>query len=94
MSPALGAAVQVQQGKVRRIAPINAQSASANLTRYAHLLTGLRTVLDYGNLTVMPGVLDTHVHQNEPGRTDWEGQPATAPEQKLCCLPVRTHPSF
>src|SRR5207248_6773122 len=22
---------------------------------------------------VMPGLLDTHVHCNEPGRTDWEG---------------------
>jgi len=69
------AAVQVKRGLIRRIAPINisAQDARANLTRYAHLLTGLKTVLDFGNLTVMPGVLDTHVHQNEPGRADWEG---------------------
>src|ERR1044072_5200378 len=22
---------------------------------------------------VMPGLVDTHVHINEPGRTDWEG---------------------
>src|SRR4051812_34842885 len=22
---------------------------------------------------VLPGVVDTHVHINEPGRTDWEG---------------------
>ena len=29
--------------------------------------------LDYGDLLVMPGVVDTHVHVNEPGRTDWEG---------------------
>ena len=21
----------------------------------------------------MPGLVDTHVHVNEPGRTDWEG---------------------
>ncbi len=25
------------------------------------------------NLVVMPGVVDTHVHVNEPGRTEWEG---------------------
>lgn len=80
--------MQVQHGKVWRIAPINAQDASANLTRYAHLLTGLRTVLDYGNLTVMPGVLDTHVHQNEPGRTEWEGQPAQVGRAKHFCSPV------
>ena len=28
---------------------------------------------DVGNLVVMPGVIDPHVHINEPGRTDWEG---------------------
>lgn len=28
---------------------------------------------DYGALTLMPGVVDSHVHVNEPGRTEWEG---------------------
>jgi allantoinase len=28
---------------------------------------------DVGELVLMPGVVDTHVHVNEPGRTDWEG---------------------
>jgi allantoinase len=28
---------------------------------------------DVGELVVMPGLVDTHVHINEPGRTDWEG---------------------
>ncbi|MCA1826112.1 MAG: allantoinase AllB [Myxococcales bacterium] len=28
---------------------------------------------DYGEATIMPGVVDTHVHVNEPGRTEWEG---------------------
>jgi len=28
---------------------------------------------DYGDLTVMPSIIDTHVHVNEPGREDWEG---------------------
>ena len=32
-----------------------------------------RTVADAGNALVMPGVVDTHVHVNEPGRTEWEG---------------------
>jgi allantoinase len=30
-------------------------------------------VNDFGNLVVMPGLVDTHVHVNEPGRTEWEG---------------------
>ncbi|HEV8269482.1 MAG TPA: amidohydrolase family protein, partial [Thermoanaerobaculia bacterium] len=31
-----------------------------------------RTV-DAGEAVVMPGVVDSHVHVNEPGRTEWEG---------------------
>lgn len=30
-------------------------------------------VLDAGSLAVLPGLVDTHAHINEPGRTDWEG---------------------
>ena len=30
-------------------------------------------VVDAGTDVVMPGVIDTHVHVNEPGRTEWEG---------------------
>ncbi len=29
--------------------------------------------LDCGNLVIMPGLVDPHVHINEPGRTEWEG---------------------
>jgi len=28
---------------------------------------------DVGNNIIMPGVIDVHVHINEPGRTEWEG---------------------
>ena len=28
---------------------------------------------DAGHLVLMPGIIDAHVHINEPGRTDWEG---------------------
>ena len=31
------------------------------------------SIVDVGDDVVMPGVVDTHVHLNEPGRTDWEG---------------------
>jgi allantoinase len=30
-------------------------------------------VFEAGNSVVMPGLVDTHVHIDEPGRTDWEG---------------------
>lgn len=29
--------------------------------------------IDAGDAALLPGVVDTHVHVNEPGRTDWEG---------------------
>lgn len=29
--------------------------------------------LDAGELAVLPGLVDTHVHINDPGRADWEG---------------------
>lgn len=31
------------------------------------------TLVDAGTDVVMPGLVDTHVHVNEPGRTEWEG---------------------
>jgi allantoinase len=31
------------------------------------------TLIDCGNAVVMPGIVDSHVHINEPGRTEWEG---------------------
>ena len=32
-----------------------------------------QVTLDAGWLVIAPGIVDTHVHVNEPGRTDWEG---------------------
>jgi allantoinase len=29
--------------------------------------------VDLGQLVLLPGLVDTHVHINEPGRTEWEG---------------------
>lgn len=32
-----------------------------------------RADIELGRLALMPGIVDAHVHVNEPGRTDWEG---------------------
>ena len=56
---------------------------------------------DLGDLVLMPGLVDTHVHINEPGRTEWEGfnsatQSAaaggitTVVDMPLNCIPVTT----
>lgn len=36
-------------------------------------VTGGAAIHDAADLVVMPGLVDTHVHVNEPGRTEWEG---------------------
>jgi allantoinase len=56
---------------------------------------------DLGDLIIMPGLVDTHVHINEPGRSEWEGfnsatQSAaaggitTVVDMPLNCIPVTT----
>jgi allantoinase len=44
----------------------------AAVSGFDEIVNGV-TVHEAGDLVVIPGVVDTHVHINEPGRTDWEG---------------------
>ncbi|HEX4631479.1 MAG TPA: allantoinase AllB [Chthoniobacterales bacterium] len=39
----------------------------------ANLSGSAKSEFDARNLAIFPGVIDAHVHFNEPGRTDWEG---------------------
>lgn len=57
---AVPASVHIEDGKIERVAPYDKAARGS-------------TVVDAGELLVMPGLVDTHVHINEPGRTDWEG---------------------
>jgi allantoinase len=57
------------------------------------------TEVDLGNLALLPGLVDTHVHVNEPGRTEWEGF-ATATRAALaggvttiCDMPLNSVPA-
>jgi allantoinase len=36
-------------------------------------VAGDAAVRDFGDLVLLPGLVDSHVHINEPGRTEWEG---------------------
>jgi allantoinase len=54
------AALVVQDGTIAAICPI------------ADIPPGT-TLLDCGRAAILPGLVDTHVHINEPGRTEWEG---------------------
>jgi allantoinase len=52
--------VSIQNGLITDFSP----RLSASLSREA---------IDIGDALLMPGLVDPHVHLNEPGRTDWEG---------------------
>lgn len=54
------ASVHVRDGRIARVAAWDDLPLSP-------------AVVDAGEYLVMPGVVDTHVHVNEPGRTEWEG---------------------
>jgi len=52
------ATVHVRDGKIERVGPLDEAGPP---------------VIDCGDSVLMPGIVDTHVHINEPGRTEWEG---------------------
>jgi allantoinase len=54
------AAIHIARGKI------------AAVTGFDDLRSGAE-VVEAERLTVFPGLVDTHVHINEPGRTEWEG---------------------
>ena len=53
-------AVLVEHGVIARVCGIDELPADIE-------------VLDFGDRTLIPGLVDSHVHINEPGRTEWEG---------------------
>lgn len=55
------ASVVVHEGKIQRVASWD-DTAHPN-----------SDVQDVGDLFLLPGLVDTHVHINDPGRSDWEG---------------------
>jgi allantoinase len=55
------ACVAVRDGRVAAVEPLAAG------------LAGRRTVTVTADEVLLPGLVDSHVHVNEPGRTDWEG---------------------
>jgi allantoinase len=54
------AALLVEDGRIRAIC--NRSELSADVVRH-----------DFGSNAILPGLVDTHVHINQPGRTEWEG---------------------
>ncbi|MFI6511346.1 allantoinase AllB [Streptosporangium sp. NPDC050855] len=62
------AAVAVRDG---RIVAVHPRDTGRDTDPYAGLDVAER--VDLGDVALLPGLVDTHVHVNEPGRTHWEG---------------------
>jgi allantoinase len=54
------ATIHIQNGRIVRVGPYEDSRASTE-------------GINAGSLLILPGLVDPHVHINEPGRTDWEG---------------------
>jgi allantoinase len=54
------AAIRIEDGRIASVGTIDERAAGVD-------------VIDAGDAVILPGLVDTHVHVNEPGRTDWEG---------------------
>src|ERR1700731_2669607 len=54
------AAIHIEHGVITAVTPYD-QASNAS------------SIYEAGDDLVMPGIVDTHVHINEPGRADWEG---------------------
>src|SRR5258708_3689373 len=54
------AAVLVEGERIRGIVPAGQVPPDAN-------------VKNFGDAAILPGLVDSHVHINDPGRADWEG---------------------
>ncbi|MBB4895484.1 allantoinase [Streptomyces olivoverticillatus] len=55
------ASVAVAGGRIAALLPHSAQAPPG------------AAVADFGDDALLPGLVDTHVHVNDPGRTEWEG---------------------
>ncbi len=80
--------VEEESGKIVRVAEADAPGSVAG-------------VLDFGEEALLPGLVDVHIHVNEPGRTEWEGYETatraaaaggvtTVVDMPLNCLPETT----
>jgi len=80
------ASVHVEGGKISRLGAWDDPGRNAELH-------------DAGESLVMPGLVDSHVHVNEPGRTEWEGfatamrAAAAGGITTICDMPLNSIPA-
>ena len=60
------ASIHIDRGRIVSIGDVDDASTGARIAEGAE-------IIECGDLVVSPGIVDSHVHVNEPGRTEWEG---------------------
>jgi allantoinase len=87
----------VDELSVREVDLLLEDGHVAAILRRGHAQTA-DAVVDAHGLHVLPGVVDAHVHFNQPGRTDWEGfrsgtaAAAAGGVTTVCDMPLNCHP--
>jgi allantoinase len=87
----------VLPGGTRAAAVAVSGSSIAAIEDYGTRLEAAREI-DLGDLALLPGLVDTHVHVNEPGRTEWEGfatatrAAAAGGVTTICDMPLNSVP--
>ncbi len=65
--------MRVDRGELARRCGAISQSKTAGSRQLDPICPARREEIDARGLLVFPGLIDVHVHFNEPGRTEWEG---------------------
>ena len=87
----------VDELSVRRADALAEDGKIAAILQPGHSRTS-DEIIDATGLHVLPGLVDAHVHFNEPGRTDWEGflsgttAAAAGGITTVCDMPLNCHP--
>ncbi|WJX22243.1 allantoinase [Trifolium repens] len=65
--------ILTSQGFISGSVEINEGKIVSIVEGYGKQGNSVQQVIDYGEAVIMPGLIDVHVHLDEPGRTEWEG---------------------
>jgi allantoinase len=68
------ATIVIEDGRIQAVIVISPEEPALSSTDLLQLdRNPSDTLVDLGDLVIAPGLVDCHVHVNEPGRTEWEG---------------------